>query len=227
MAALLYRLGFALRETGQAIDRVGCMLAGSKAFQEDINRHRVLSNLLFKKPSLGEGTWIAPTATVVGDVNLGDKVSVWYGCVLRGDGGSISVGSGSNLQDSVVVETSATNLHEHGHGVTIGENVTVGHQATLKNCTVESGSLIGMKATLLDGVKVESNAMVAAGAVVSSETVVPSGQLWGGNPAKFLRNLNQSESDFMITSAIKYQELADEHAAVTNEPLEQVAAKAE
>nr|AJW81216.1 gamma type carbonic anhydrase [Lobosphaera incisa] len=219
MAGLLYQVGFWIRETGQALDRVGCRLQNNKAFVEELWRHRPVMNLSTRKPDVQPSAFVAPSASVIGQVTLGKNSSVWYGCVLRGDMGHISVGENSNLQDGTVVRTVATYLASRPAGTHIGKNVTVGHFATLNGCTIEDESLIGMGATLLEGVRVEKNAMVAAGAVVQPQTVVPSGEVWGGNPARFLRALKPEEKSFMVTSADKYAALAGEHKQETEKPL--------
>ncbi|KAK9820246.1 hypothetical protein WJX72_007955 [[Myrmecia] bisecta] len=224
MSSLLYQVGFWIRETGQALDRVGCRLQNNKAFVEEIWRHRPVMNLSTRKPDVAPDAFIAPSAAVIGDVSLGKFSSVWYGCVLRGDEGQITVGENSNLQDGSVVRTAGTYLHNRPAATQIGKNVTVGHFATLNGCTIEDESLIGMGATLLEGVRVEKNAMVAAGAVVQAGTVVPSGQVWGGNPARFLRALKPEEKAFMVTSAERYAALSAEHKKEVDKPLEQLAA---
>ncbi|CAL8460604.1 g133 [Coccomyxa elongata] len=212
MSGLLHRLGFIIRETGQALDRLGCRLQGNNAFLEDVYKHRTIMSLGSKTANIGEGAFVAPSAAVIGDVTLGKRSSVWYGTVLRGDEGAISIGNNSNLQDNVSVRTSKAFLGGHNGATTIGNNVTVGHSVLLDCVTIQDEALIGMGATLLEGVKVEKGAQVAAGAVVAPGTVIPSGELWGGNPAKLLRPLKPEEAAFISKSAQTYAELGAEHA---------------
>lgn len=218
-------VGKALRETGLALDRLGCSLQGRWAFREELNRHRTLGPLLGKTPSVGSGAFVAPSATVVGDVKLGSNSSVFYGSVIRADSGSVTIGDKTNVQDGCVIGTAADCLGSHSADTVIGRMVTIGHQASLHGCTVGDKALIGMAATLLEGSVVEEGAMVAAGSVVAPSTVVKSGEIWGGNPAVFLRKLKAEESQFLTESAEHYAKLAGEHAAETGKSLEQLAAE--
>jgi carbonic anhydrase/acetyltransferase-like protein (isoleucine patch superfamily) len=120
------------------------------------------------------------------------------------DSGSISIGARTNIQDGCVIRTAGTYLHDHAADTVIGSDVTIGHQASLHGCTVEDECLIGMGATLQQGSVVEKGAMVAAGAVLAPGTTVPSGEIWGGNPAKFLRKLKAEEAKFLLASADAY-----------------------
>ena len=140
-----------------------------------------------KTPDVGSAAFVAPNATLAGDVVLAAGSSVWYGAVVRGDTGAIRIGKNSNIQDNAVLHT-GPNL-----GVTIGKNVSIGHSAVVHGCTVGDGALIGMGAIILNGAVVGKNSMVAAGALVTSNTVIPDGALYMGNPAKFKRMLSDEE----------------------------------
>ncbi|KAK9670192.1 hypothetical protein RND81_13G184500 [Saponaria officinalis] len=209
----IYTVGFWIRETGQAMDRLGCRLQGNHRFQEHLSRHRTLMNIFDKAPVVDKEAFVAPSASVIGDVRIGCGSSIWYGCVLRGDVNHISIGSGTNIQDNSLVHVAKSNLAGKVLPTIIGDNVTVGHSAVLHACTVDDEAFVGMGATLLDGVVVEKHAMVAAGALVRQNTRIPSGQVWGGNPAKFLRNLTEEEIAFITQSAANYTNLAQIHAA--------------
>lgn len=153
-------------------------------------------------PCLHPGCWIASNATVVGDVQIGQTASVWYGAVLRGDECSIRIGEGSNIQDQAV-------LHgDVGCPAIIGRDVTVGHGAIVHGCTVEDGSLIGMGAILLNGCVIGAGSLVAAGALITQHTVIPSGSLVMGSPAKVVRPLTPEEAASLLRSAQTYRELA-------------------
>ena len=141
-----------------------------------------------RRPRLGERVFVAPGARVVGDVELGDDVSVWFGAVVRGDVNWIRIGAGSNLQDGTVVHVT----HET-HPTVIGAGVVVGHAVVLHGCTVEDGALIGIGARVLDGAVVESGAQVGAGAVVAPGQRVPAGHLVLGVPARVKRPLTDEE----------------------------------
>lgn len=208
----MYAVGGALRETGQALDRLGSRLLGKYGFREELNRHRAVLGLFEKKPVIGSGAFVAPTAAVVGDVRVGEQASIFYGSVIKADTGSISIGARSNVQDGSTIRTAAAGLHEpEAANTVIGADVTIGHAASLHGCTVEDEALIGMGATLQHGVVVQKGAMVAAGAVVEHGTVVPSGEIWGGSPAKFLRKLKPEEASFLKESADSYVRLSAEH----------------
>ncbi|KAK1280531.1 hypothetical protein QJS04_geneDACA023171 [Acorus gramineus] len=168
-------------------------------------------NLFDKVPSVAKDAFVAPSASVIGDVKVGGRSSIWYGCVLRGDVNGISVGSETNIQDNSLIHVAKSNLSGKVKPTIIGDRVTVGHSAVLHGCTVENEAFVGMGATLLDGVVVETNAMVAAGALVRQDTRIPSGEVWGGNPARFLRKLTDEEMKFFVQSATNYSNLAQIH----------------
>ncbi|CAO2828110.1 unnamed protein product [Amaranthus hypochondriacus] len=218
----IYTVGFWIRETGQAIDRLGCRLQGNYYFQEQLSRHRTLMNVFDKRPIVDKEAFVAPSASVIGDVQIGHGSSIWYGCVLRGDVNSISIGSGTNIQDNSLVHVAKSNLAGKVLPTIVGDNVTVGHSAILHGCTVDDEAFVGMGATLLDGVVVEKHAMVAAGALVRQNTRIPSGQVWGGNPAKFLRNLTEEEIAFISESASNYSNLARVHAAENDKGFDEI-----
>ncbi|CAN1127004.1 Gamma carbonic anhydrase 1, mitochondrial [Linum perenne] len=135
---------------------------------------------------------------------------------------NISIRSGTNIQDNALVHVAKTNLAGKVLPTIIGDNVTVGHSAVLHGCTVEDESFVGMGATLLDGVVVEKHAMVAAGALVRQNTRIPAGEVWGGNPAKFLRKLTDEEITFFAESAANYSSLAQVHAAENAKPFDEI-----
>ncbi|PIN06212.1 Dynactin, subunit p25 [Handroanthus impetiginosus] len=209
----VYILGNWIRGTGQAMDRLGCRLQGSYYIPEEISRHRTLMNIFDKSPVVDKNAFIAPSASVIGDVQVGQGSSIWYGSVLRGDVNSISVGSGTNIQDNSLVHVAKSNVSGRVLPTVIGNNVTIGHSAVIHACTIEDEAFVGMGATLLDGAVVEKHAMVAAGSLVRQNTRVPSGEVWAGNPAKFLRKLTDEEIAFISQSATNYVNLAKVHAA--------------
>ncbi len=139
-------------------------------------------------PKIAADAFVAPGAVIIGDVVIGAKASIWFGCVLRGDVNFIRIGARSNIQDGTVIH-----VDSGGHPTVIGDDVLVGHQAMIHGSTLESGSFVGMSSTLLDGVVVETQGMVAAGAFVTSGKRVLRGQLWAGMPAKFARALKPEE----------------------------------
>ncbi|XVE69856.1 hypothetical protein DITRI_Ditri10aG0025100 [Diplodiscus trichospermus] len=179
-------------------------------------------NIFDKAPVVDKDAFVAPSASVIGDVQVGRGSSIWYGCVLRGDVNSISVGSGTNIQDNSLVHVAKSNISGKVLPTIIGDNVTIGHSAVLHGCTVEDEAFVGMGATLLDGAVVEKHAMVAAGALVRQNTRIPTGEVWGGNPAKFLRKLTDEERSFISQSAANYTNLAQLHAAENAKPFDEI-----
>jgi len=129
-------------------------------------------------PFIGKGTWLAPSATVVGDVHIGQECSVWYQAVIRGDAGAIILGDMVNIQDGAILHCT-TNKST----IKLGDRVTVGHRAIVHGCSAEDDVLIGMGAIVLDNAYLESGCIVAAGAVVLENTRVPAGTIWAGVPA--------------------------------------------
>ena len=144
--------------------------------------------------------YIAPNATVVGDVTLHKNVNIWYNAVLRGDSGAIVIGEGTNVQDHCVI-------HEK---TTIGNNCTIGHSAIVHGCTIGDGCVIGMGAIVLTGAVLGDGCLVGAGALVTGKTVAPAGSMLLGSPAKVVKELTQEQIATQIHDAQHYVELAKE-----------------
>ncbi|ALB21481.1 carnitine operon protein CaiE [Piscirickettsia salmonis] len=163
-------------------------------------------------PKITESCYVDGAATIIGDVTLAADVSVWPAAILRGDVQKISVGARSNIQDGSVLHVTHDNVYQPGGlPLIIGAEVTVGHQATLHACTIEDRCLIGMKATVLDGAKVESLTMIAAGGLVPPGKCLESGYLWVGAPVKKIRPLTKEEIKFLSYSAEQYSKLKDQY----------------
>lgn len=224
LGKVIYTAGSLIRETGQAIDRLGLLLQGNHFIQEQLSRHRTLMNIFEKAPVLHKDVFVAPSAAVIGDVKVGPGSSVWYGSILRGDVNSITVGSGTNIQDNTLVHVAKSNLGGKFLPTIIGSKVTIGHGAVLHGCTIEDEAFVGMGATLLDGVVLEKNAMVAAGSLVRQNARIPTGEVWAGNPAKFLRKLTEEEIAFISQSAVNYEMLAEMHARENVKSYEEIEA---
>ena len=160
------------------------------------------------RPTLGQNVFIAPTAWVIGDVVIGDNVSIFFGAVLRGDVNPIRVGSGTNIQEGALLHSSS------GLGdCIVGSNVTVGHQAIIHGCTVGDNCIIGMGSTLLDDAQVGSNTIIGANSLVSMGTVLPVGVLAFGSPARVIRDLTPKELHEIELSALDYQRTGKEYLA--------------
>jgi carbonic anhydrase/acetyltransferase-like protein (isoleucine patch superfamily) len=161
-------------------------------------------------PKLAADVWIAPTASVIGDVEIGPGSGIWFGCVLRGDVHDIRIGARTNIQDGTVIH-----VNHAGPGTHIGDDVTVGHMALIHACTLETGSFVGMKACVMDEAVVEQGAMVAAGALVTPGKRVPAGQLWAGSPAVYRRDVTDKELAGFASTAERYAGLAREYLAAS------------
>lgn len=166
-------------------------------------------------PIIGEGTYVDEAATVIGDVVLGDDVSIWPGTVVRGDVNYIRIGSRTNVQDGTIIHVTHDGPYGKpgGFATVIGEDVTIGHAAVIHACVIEDACLIGMGATVLDGALIRKNGFVGAGAVIPPGKVVESGELWLGNPAKCVRKLSEKEIEQLYYSAQHYMRLKDKYLA--------------
>ncbi|GGK25808.1 gamma carbonic anhydrase family protein [Streptomyces camponoticapitis] len=160
------------------------------------------------EPAIDPTAFVAPTAVVLGEVTMAAGSSVWYHTVLRADGGPIVVGADSNIQDNCTVHVDV------GSPVTIGERVSVGHNAVLHGCTVEDDVLVGMGAAVLNGAHIGAGSLVAAQALVPKGMRVPPGSLVAGVPAKVKRELTEEEREGIKLNAAAYLELAERHRAV-------------
>ncbi|MCK9179443.1 MAG: gamma carbonic anhydrase family protein [Bacteroides sp.] len=140
-------------------------------------------------PQIGENTFLAETAVIIGDTIIGDNCSIWYNTVIRGDVNSIRVGNNVNIQDGSVLHTLYKKSTIH-----IGDFVSIGHNATIHGAHINDYALIGMGSTLLDDVVVGEGAIIAAGALVLSNTAIPPNSLWAGVPAKFIKQVDPTQS---------------------------------
>ena len=157
-------------------------------------------------PALGRDVFVAPNATVLGSVALGDNASVWYGAVLRGDVGSITVGARTNIQDLSVVHVTTDQFN-----TVLGDDVTVGHRVILHGCTLRDRILVGMGSILMDGVVVEEDSLIGAGTLLTPGTHIPSGSLVLGSPGRVVRPLRDDERDEIRRSAEHYIAVAARH----------------
>ena len=157
---------------------------------------------LENQPEFGENIFLAPNTSVIGSVKLGNRVSIWFGSVLRGDIAPVEVGEGSNIQDNSVLHVA------DDAPCIVGKNVVVGHNAILHGCTVEDECLIGMGAIVLNYAVVGRGSIVGAGAVVTQKTIIPECSLVLGNPGKVIRQLTPEEIEKNVHYATKYQKVA-------------------
>ncbi|MDB5871974.1 MAG: hypothetical protein JWQ07_1416 [Ramlibacter sp.] len=155
-----------------------------------------------KSPKLGQGAWIAPSAEVIGTVELGENASVWFGVVIRGDTETIRIGRNTNIQDQSMLHA------DIGVPLTLGDNVTVGHQVMLHGCTIGDGSLIGIQAVILNKARIGRNCIVGAGSVVTEGKEFPDNSLIVGSPAKAVRSLTDEQVKLLSHLAEHYVENA-------------------
>ncbi|AFT68413.1 Bacterial transferase hexapeptide repeat protein [Alloalcanivorax dieselolei B5] len=167
-----------------------------------------------KVPQLGERVYVDAAATVIGDVALGEDCSIWPGAVVRGDMHRIRIGARTSVQDNAVLHiTHASRFNPDGFPLSIGEDVTLGHQAMLHGCTVGNRVMVGMQAMIMDGAVVEDDVMIAAGTLVSPGKRLESGWLYRGSPAKPARRLTEEELAFLPYVAGNYVKLKDQYLA--------------
>ena len=153
-------------------------------------------------PQVAASAWVADSAQVIGDVVLGEGASVWFGNVVRGDDDRITIGAGTNVQDASVLHA------DIGKPLTIGENVTVGHQVMLHGCTIGDESLIGIGAVVLNGARIGRNCLVGAGSLVTEGKEFPDGSMILGSPARVVRQLSPEQIEGLRTSARHYMDNA-------------------
>lgn len=163
-----------------------------------------------KAPQIGEGTFVAETAAIVGDVEIGRDCSIWYSAVVRADGNSIKVGDRVSIQDCCCLHITSRD----GGNVVIGSDVVIGHNATVHACTVGNHCLIGMGSTVLDGAVIGDGSIIAAGALVLGGTHIGESEMWAGVPAKFIKKVSPEARARMIDEGVEeYVKLAHEYNA--------------
>ncbi len=163
----------------------------------------LIKELLGKTPKIGENTFLAETATVIGDVEMGIDCSIWYNAVIRGDVHYIKLGNKVNVQDNAMLHCTYEKFP-----LEIGDNVSIGHNAIVHGCKIQDNVLIGMGAIVMDDCLVESNSIVGAGSVVTQGTIIKSGEVWGGIPAKKIKDLSsellEGEVNRIANNYVKY-----------------------
>lgn len=163
----------------------------------------LIKELLGKTPKIGENTFLAETATVIGDVEMGKDCSIWFNAVIRGDVHYIKMGNKVNVQDNAMLHCTYEKFP-----LEIGDNVSIGHNAIVHGCKIQDNVLIGMGAIVMDDCLVESNSIVGAGSVVTQGTIIKSGEVWGGIPAKKIKDLSsellEGEVNRIANNYVKY-----------------------
>lgn len=157
------------------------------------------------EPHIDDSCFLAPSSDIIGKVTIGIDSSVWYGAVVRGDVASIEIGSRTNVQDNATIHVAK------GHNTTIGDDVTIGHNAIVHGCTIGNRVLIGMGAIVLDGAVIEDDVMIGAGALIPPGKVIPSNSLVVGSPGKVIRTLDETALKSLVESAKSYVKEACRH----------------
>jgi len=180
-------------------------------YEEEYNKHKQVVQLEGKFPLIAIDTFIAPDATIIGNVEIMNKASVWYNCVINAKR-LVRIGAYTNIQDNTIITEALDELTvDHDGSTIIGHNVVVGHGCLLKGCTVESYCSVGMGSVLNEGSYMETESILASGSVLLPNARVRRHELWAGNPAKRLRQINEDELEGFRKSALKYWETAQEH----------------
>lgn len=159
-----------------------------------------------KTPVIADDAFVAATASLIGNVTVGAGSSVWYGCVLRGDDHSIVIGKDTNVQDNTVIHVTLD-----GEPTILGDRVVIGHAAKLHSCTIGDDSLVGIGSIVLDGCVLEPGSMLAAGSLLTPNKRVPSGELWGGSPAKKLRDMAEKDHEYIRWDIEHYLKVAQKY----------------
>src|SRR5215218_10832339 len=162
------------------------------------------------RPTIGDEVWLAPTAVLVGDVHVGDRASIWFGAVLRGDSSRITIGAGTSGQDNAVIHCA------HDLPTVVGEGVIVGHAAMLEGCAIEDGAVVGMGAIVLQRARLGAGSMLAAGAVLSERREVGPGMLAAGVPAVEKKPLSGSAQRWTEVAAREYQRYRERYLATAS-----------
>ena len=155
-------------------------------------------------PTIAENVMIASTAVIIGDVHIGTESSIWHHVTIRGDVNYIRIGQRTNIQDGTVIHV---NRAQNGQTI-IGNDITVGHMALIHNCELQDKSFVGMKAMVMDGAVIESQGMLAAGAILTPGKIIRTRELWMGAPARFVRHLTDEDLERMAANSEEYRMLA-------------------
>jgi carbonic anhydrase/acetyltransferase-like protein (isoleucine patch superfamily) len=161
-----------------------------------------------KTPKIAPSAFVAENAVIIGDVEIGENSSVWFGCVLRCEENRIIIGKNTNIQDLTTIHT------DHCCSVIIGDNVTVGHNVVLHGCEIGNNVLIGMGSIIMNGSKIGDNCLIGAGSLITQNTVIPPNTLVFGRPAKVIRELTPEEIEKIAISAKEYIELSNEYKKI-------------
>jgi len=209
----------AARKIGAALDSMGAGMEVAKYTERLVPSSRIVSVNGVSPALSGANNFIAPSASVIGNVTIGEHSSVWYGATVRGDVNTLKIGSKTSVGDRAVVHVAKI---QGDHPTYIGDNVTIGACAIVHACTIEDLVVIGESAQIMDGASVSTNSIIAPASIVTPGTKVPSGELWSGSPAKKVRSLTADEIASISESAHDTLELAYLHAVENSKDYKQL-----
>eukprot|EP01130_Rhizamoeba_saxonica_P018213 TRINITY_DN903_c0_g1_i1.p1 TRINITY_DN903_c0_g1~~TRINITY_DN903_c0_g1_i1.p1 ORF type:complete len:240 (-),score=54.79 TRINITY_DN903_c0_g1_i1:27-746(-) len=178
-----YALGAGLRGSGSVLNELGASLQGARAQKDELNKNGRIIELGEKQTTIGKNTFLAPNANIVGDTDIADDVTVWYGATLRGDQEKVSIGANSSIGNRSVAIGPAL----------IGQNVNIEQRAIIEKAIIGDFATIESGAKVLEGAKVEERAVVGRGSVVETGAIIRKGEFWAGNPARFVKKLDEAE----------------------------------
>lgn len=215
------QLGKVFQSLGRGLDNFGTVVQAKNGFTERLVPSTRVVPFKGKAVAHGYQSFVASSASVVGEVSMGEHSSVWYGATVKADRGKVTIGSNTTILDNALV--TAAGKHE----ARLGSDVVVSPGAVIRGATVGDGSMIGMGAVLQPGATVGKDCFIDGGAVVPSGAVIPSGQLWTGSPARRLRDLSADELSYIRSTAIEYGKLSQDHYSQSLKPTEELEAEAE
>lgn len=164
-------------------------------------------------PKIDPSAFIAPGCRIIGDVEIGAQASIWYNCVLRGDVGRIRIGARTNVQDGTVIHCDSEKGPMPGWPTIIEDGALIGHMAMLHGCTIGPNALVGLGSIVMDGCVLEADSMLAAGAMLTPGKVIQSGQMWGGRPARYMRDLDANWATMNRMGVAHYVHNGEQHKA--------------
>ena len=215
---MLKSLGTFARVWGRSLDKLGQSFQGSAVYVETLMPQTTYVSHNDKSPSVSSICFVAPSARLVGDVSVADRASVWYSASAKAEGAQISIGEKSNIQDGAM-------LHAADKAINIGNSVTVGPCAAITNGSkLEDGCMVGTN-SIVDGSVVGKGSVLSANSRLEPGTNVPAGQLWGGSPAKFVRDVTQEEMNILRGNADDLSQLASMHAEESSKSFSQIMAE--
>ncbi|CDW74518.1 UNKNOWN [Stylonychia lemnae] len=187
-----YNFGRVFKEAGLAMDRFGSRLQNDIAYSQDLSRHRQLMPIQDLAPVV-DNAWIAPNASLVGEVMVSKWATIWYNVVIRAELNAVRIGHFSSIGDGTVINSASSLPAGVASSVNIGKNVTIEPNCSIYSCIIDDDCVIGQGSVIMPGARLERGCHVLPNSVVTPGKLIPAGQIWGGNPVRFVRNLTQEE----------------------------------